>query len=83
MKATMVELKRKARALAELSGYNLFKENIYFANDGYLKALESAIAQIISDGESAPDMRFTPTEFQVMRLNDWVTHLKQTYLMES
>lgn len=83
MKATMVELKRKARAEAERSGWKLFKGNTYFANDGYIKALDLAIGIIILDGANAPDRRFTPTPAQVVRLNDWVTHLKSVYLLES
>lgn len=83
MKATMVELKRKARALADKTGFKLFRGNVYFANDSYLDALEKAIQEIISDGEAAPDKRFTPTKVQIQRLNDWVSHLKQTYLLDA
>lgn len=83
MKATMVELKRKARALADRSGWKLFKGNVYYANDGYIQALAEAIDIIKRDGAEEPTKRFTPTKVQETRLEQWIAHLKQTYLLDA
>ena len=80
MKATVAELKKKVRALADQAGYRLDKKNPFFVNNGCIKAIENYIVFVEQDGDNNPDKRLSVTPKQRESLNQWVRGMKDTYL---
>ena len=81
MKCTVAELKKKVKALVAYERHApLSKQNPYWLNSDYIKAVESQIDYVQAIGNDAPDRRFTVTTKQRVSLDNWVRDLKDTYL---
>lgn len=81
MKCTIAELKTKVKALVAYERHTpLSKQNPYWLNDYYIKAVVHAIDYVQEIGDNAPDKRFTMTPKQRVSLNNWVRDMKDTYL---
>lgn len=82
MKTTFTNLKKKlnARTNVKITGLGLKKNNPFWANKQQITYMRSTIEQIVQDGIDNPSKKYTVSETQLIKLNNYVDSLEREYL---